>query len=76
MGVRRFCNLENRAFDATDFATDDRGVTVHVLSETSGHTLDGWSARLKAARADDGTWTVMELQIKQPVVPRPPSFGR
>ncbi len=75
MAGRRFCSYENEAFAAADFVTTARGVTVHVLSETSGHTVDGWAAELTAQRGVDGTWTVEKIQVARPVVPRPPSFG-
>jgi hypothetical protein len=54
-----FCNVENEAFDASNFEDGPENTKIHVTSQP--HTLDGWPAtrkkgwviRLPAVRAVD-----------------------
>jgi hypothetical protein len=40
MAERIFCNVENRAFDASEFEAGPGNVTIHRT--VPPHTLDGW----------------------------------
>ncbi len=44
--ARTFCNVENTAFDASQFTAGPGNVTIHVTDNP--HTLDGWAAHRTA----------------------------
>jgi hypothetical protein len=64
MAELTFCNVENRPFASNHFFTMDNGVTIHVLSATHGHTLDGWEATFKGTQ-EDGCWKLEHIKIQK-----------
>lgn len=63
---RTYCALERRKFDDVAFARAPRGVTIHVLAATDGHTTDGWPASFRAEGNSDTGWTVSDVVILRP----------
>lgn len=52
-----FCNVENKPYDDGCFVETIDGITIHVKTTTTGHTLDGWGATFEAVLAN-GRWTL------------------
>src|SRR4051794_15354235 len=61
MSVEQFCSVENRPIDDADLASSPNGTTIHVTTESVGHTLDGWRVSYKANRKS-GRWTLTDIK--------------
>jgi hypothetical protein len=60
---QKFCFGEGEAFDATEFVRWTNSVEIHVLTETDGHTTDGFAATFQASKGSDGGWTVSDVVV-------------
>lgn len=63
---RIFCNVENGPFDAAKFTAGPDSTTIHVVTEGTGHTLDG---RQATKAAHEQAWK-LEPQIIEPIPAR------
>lgn len=69
---RIFCNVENRAFDSDSFTSGPDGITIHVLADDKGHTLDGWVATYQGSK-NGGHWELEDITIEEPAIDVLPS---
>lgn len=69
MAERIFCNVENRAFDASEFEDGPGNVTIHKTAQP--HTIDGWPVELSA----DGPPVISTPTISQLPEAAPPEAG-